>query len=245
MKDILLFGLQRSGTNYTQSLMLENLESFCFRNHGYARSLPVHKHFRLYDDKSFVPEPKYLNAFYYPSFTDFDAHVRELTGSADMGYVVVVKEPYSWYISVCKEARKSRWPGHLRRDANNRYMSDYSLFYGKWLDFIREAPERIILVRYEDLLADMGGKLEEIRMKFGLEKKQDPYHNVSKVFKSKRFSMRRKRYYKKGDFTSMFCPEHLLVMTGNLDGKVTRELGYDLAAPSLQDQASGTSGASV
>lgn len=228
MKNLLLFGLQRSGTNYTETLIRENLDGFRFHNDSYARSLPLHKHFRLYDNMAFVPEPKYLNPFHYPSFAAFDGHIKELTGVENMGYIVVVKEPYSWYISVCKEAEKSKWPGHMKKHANNRYMVDYSLFCGKWLEFIKEAPDRILLVRYEDVLADLPGKLEEIRTKFDLTQKQDPYQNVSKVFKSKRFTLKRKKYYDKGDFASMFPVDHLRVLTGNLDRAVIEELGYQV-----------------
>ena len=228
MKHLMVYGLQRSGTNYVETLLPHNFRDISLENVAYHRSLPLHKHFRPYDEMYYVPEPKYLNNFSYPHFDDFDAHVKRLTGKEELFYVVVVKEPYSWYISYCKLARKNRWPSYMPKWANQHYMVDYSLFCKKWLDFRRQAPEKVVILRYEDILKDMSGKLEDIRTRFGLEKVHEEYQNFSKVNMSKKFTSTRRNYYLNKEFLDLFSDEELFVITENLEAGVVEELGYEL-----------------
>lgn len=227
MKNILLYGLQRSGTNYMETLLPHNFSNVALLNQAFARSLPLHKHFRPYDEKWFVPEPKYLNQFQYPSFEDFDRHCQELTGAQDLGYITIVKEPYSWYISYCKLARKNRWPSYMHKWTNQHYMIEYSLFCKKWIDFRDQAPDKVALIRYEDVLKDLPGTLDSLREKFGLEKKQADYQNFSKVNMSRTFSVRRRNYYMKKQFMEQFSQEELFLLTHHLDAGVAKALGYE------------------
>jgi hypothetical protein len=228
MPHLMVYGLQRSGTNYMEKLLPSNFKDVHLENVAYHRSLPLHKHFRLYDEMYYVPEPKYLNNFSYPSFSDLDAHVQRLTGKEILHYVVVVKEPYSWYISYCKLAQKNNWPTYMKKWANQHYMIDYSLFVRKWLDFQAEAPDKVVVLRYEDLLADLEGSLEQIRTKFGLEMKHDSYQNFSKVNMSKKFGEKRRQYYLNKEFLNLLTDEELYVLTENLDPTVVEELNYEL-----------------
>ena len=228
MHHMLVYGLQRSGTNYLETLLPNNFKDVSMENMGFARSLPVHKHFRPYDEKWFVPEPKYLNNFFYPHFSDFDAHVRRLTGKEPLHYVVTVKEPFSWYVSYCKEAGKSRWPSLVRKGLSQHYMIEYSLFCRKWLDFRGEAPAQVIILRYEDLLKDLAGSLDRVREQFGLEKAHETYQDFSKVNKSSRFSLKRRTYYLNKQFLDLFSKEDLFLLRENLNPDVVKELGYEL-----------------
>jgi hypothetical protein len=227
MKYFLLYGLQRSGTNYLEYLMKENFKGFEFKNNGYARSLPVHKHFRLYDNKSFVPEPKYLNNFFYPDFNTFDQHAKELTQVNDINYIFITKEPYSWYLSFCREAKKNKWPTLLKKHVNNHYMTDYSMFCEKWLQFENES-EKVIHIQYEELVKDFNGTLDKIQKIFDLEKMHSDYANLTKVPKSKKFTKKKKSFYEKGEFKQLFTEDELFVLTKNLDAKVIKELRYKL-----------------
>ncbi len=55
MHHLMVYGLQRSGTNWLEKLIDLNFVDVSRENVGYARSLPLHKHFRLYDEMTFVP----------------------------------------------------------------------------------------------------------------------------------------------------------------------------------------------
>jgi hypothetical protein len=228
MKYLLVYGLQRSGTNYVETLLPNNFKDVSLENVAYHRSLPLHKHFRPYEQMAFVPEPKYMHNFRYPAFSDFNAHACRLTGKEELHYVVVVKEPYSWYISYCKLAKKNNWPTYMPKWANQHYMTDYSMFCRKWLNFRKEAPEKIVILRYEDLLQDFAGNLEKVRSQFGLEKVVKEYQDFSKVNMSRKFTDKRRNYYLNKKFLELLADEELFVLTENLDPSVVEELGYEL-----------------
>jgi len=228
MKNLLVYGLQRSGTTYLEKLLTLNFRKLALKNNAYVRSLPLHKHFRLYDEKYLVPEPKYLNNFHYSSFSDFDAHVKRIAKLEESGYIVITKEPYSWYISYCRLAKKTGWKTYMKKWINNHYVLEYNLFCRKWLDFQNEAPDKVLLIRYEDLLNDFDKVLDGIRDNFGLTKAQEFYNNLDKVPMSKKFSLKRRNYYKEGRFTDQFNDDELLVLSENLDQSVVEELGYKI-----------------
>lgn len=227
MHHLMVYGLQRSATNYLEQLVNRNFK-IEQKNNGFARSLPVHKHFRLYDDMSFAPEPKYLNNFHHPSFASFDEDVKRLTGSEDLAYLVISKEPYSWYLSYYNEAKRNKWPYCVKNGVNSHFMVDYSLFYGKWLGFKDEAPNKVYMLRYEDLLTELEDTLERIRSHFGFEKLHAEYENPSKVPMSKKFTDEKKEYYQKRKYLDRFGEEELWLLRENLDKEVVKKLGYEL-----------------
>ena len=112
--NLIQYGLQRSGTNYTRALIENNFSNVLFHNNEYTRSLPLQKHFRLHSNMNFVPEPKYLHNFKYETFADFDSHVKRISEQDSLGYIVTVKEPYSWYISIVKKRKRVIGPNFQR-----------------------------------------------------------------------------------------------------------------------------------
>ena len=227
-KTFLIYGLQRSGTNWLEYLVEENFPEVQRENIAYARSLPVHKHFRPYDEMYYVPEPKYLNNFSYPHFSDFDQHVQRIIGREPHAYLVITKEPYSWYISYCNLAKKTGWKSYMKKWINNHYLVDYSLFCRKWLAFAKEAPEKVLMLRYEDFLANFQQELQKIADHFGLRVPAGGFQNLKKVPMSKKFTESRKTYYMEKQFLDRFSDEELLVINENLDRQVVEELGYEL-----------------
>ena len=105
MKKLLLYGLQRSGTNFVEQLIARNF-NVTFLNSNEHRDAPIQKHFRLYDDKSVITPPAYGNDYQFRNFEEFEAVLPE---PAD-GYVVISKDPYSWTLSYQKWAKKCNWP---------------------------------------------------------------------------------------------------------------------------------------
>ena len=49
-----LYGLQRSGTNLAEKYIETNF-NISFKNKG-DRQSPYHKHFRIYDNKDYIPQ---------------------------------------------------------------------------------------------------------------------------------------------------------------------------------------------
>ena len=143
MKDILLYGLQRSGTNYLETLMNNNFEVNFEMDH-YTYSLPIHKHFRPYSKPWFFPHLPLLHDFHYDTFDEFDAHCKRLTQKDELNYIVISKEPYSWYLSFNRFAARVKMVYHMKKkDVNHHYLIDYSLYFEKWLKFMEQRPQNI------------------------------------------------------------------------------------------------------
>ena len=189
---LLYYGLQRSGTNYLLSILNQRYK-IQILNCDEDRALPSHKHFRLYDDKSIVPEPKFKNELVYSNFLDFENNLKTIPDC----YIILSKDPYSWLVSYEKWARKCNWP-----EVRHHYLLEYNLFYGKWLEFAGQT-DKIIFVRYVDLLKELSNELIRIealsgikRLPFFIFRKQ----KISKVPLSSEFTEARRNYYikKKG-----------------------------------------------
>lgn len=236
MKSLILYGLQRTGTNYLETLLPGNFTNIEMLNDGAARSLPVHKHFRLYEKQDYIPEPKYFNDFSYDTLSDLEAHLTHLTGKENIKFVVTVRNPYNWYLSYCRLARKNtrlfkrnKWKSFMRHSENPHFMIDYSLFYGKWLDFINKNPDKALLICHEDMLKDMENSLNYIADKFNLKKKYNSYADFDKVNMSKIFTDKKRSYYLKNEFLKEFGEKELEILTAHLDEELVNELGYELA----------------
>jgi hypothetical protein len=231
MKHVLLYGLQRSGTNYLQTLLTTNFE-VKLEMDPYTYSLPIHKHFRPYSKPWFFPHLNLLHDFKFESFNQFDEHCQRLTKQPDLKYVVVAKEPYSWYLSYSRFAKKESIFYYMKKKyVNQMYLIDYSLYFKKWLDFIEEGSEKILLINYESLLKDFDGAMGNLKNKFGFKTTEASFQNTSKVRMSKKFSAQKRDTYLTGNHHTKFRDDELLVLTENLNADVVEKLGYKLYYP--------------
>jgi len=227
MGKVIQYGLQRTGTNYIEFLIKKNFSNFISLNNGNTRSLPLHKHFRLYDEKSFIPSPLYLNNFRYSTFDDFDNHVKKLSGEESFHYLVITKEPVSWYLSVCKFAEKNNWKSFHKKQINSQYLIDYNLFHEKWLAFAKQS-ERITIIRYEDFLTNLDASLDSIKNALQLQKKGTHYSNLDKVPMSKKFNKKKRTFYSDKKYQQLFDKNELLIIKSVLDKEVVEGLGYEM-----------------
>lgn len=220
-------GIQRSATNYFEQLVRKNFEGFSDVNDGYARCLPLHKHFRLHDNKFLIPEPKYYNAFYYPDFNTFKDHVEELGGQAVDKFLVTIKNPYSWYLSYDRFARKNNFL-HSRKDINSHFIFDYRYYYEKWLAFSKEAPETVKLFRYEDMIRDLNRTMTRVSDFTGLQAVVDEYENVKKVSMSRRFNTSRLSYYQNETYKELISQKDKDIINQILGEDFFHQVNYPM-----------------
>ena len=226
-KRLYFAGIQRSATNYFQQLVEKNLAEYTPVNDKYARCLPLHKHFRLHDHKFLIPEPKYYNTFHYPDFNSFHEHVKELSGREANKYLVTVKNPYSWYLSYDRFARKNDFY-RSRKDLNSHFVFDYLHYYEKWADFSQEAPDKVKIIRYEDLIHDLSSAMNEVAEFTGLPPVFPAYENVEKVSMSRRFNASRLKYYKNQTYRELLPERDKKVINQILGEAFFNRLGYDI-----------------
>lgn len=217
--NLLHYGLQRSGTNYLKAL-LEKKYRVRFLNSNKDRSSPLQKHFRLYDNKDIIPEIQYGNDIVIKDFQEFERH---FTVVPDY-YLVISKDPYSWFLSYSSWARKCNWPA-----VGHHYIEEYNLFYKKWLEFSRQSG-KIVFVRYIDLLRDLDSELDRLTTTMQLREKWLAGllpGRVSKVSQSRLFTEERRAYYLGEKYLEEYSDAALQQLNDALDPEVIALLGYE------------------
>ncbi len=214
-KGILIYGLQRSGTNFLEKLLSKNFR-IKMPVQNKVRHHPIHKHFRLYDQKNHIPESKFLNAL---RFNSFDDYLKSLEINFEIkGVIIISKDPYSWLISYKNWGKKHNWP-----IVKHHYIEEYNFFYEKWMDFSQE-DERILHIRYSDLLLNTHLTLNKISVKLELQNKFSTkvfgeLNKVQKVKESGKFTSQKFKYYKNKEYMSSYSKESLKT-TNSLINKI-------------------------
>jgi len=215
---LMIYGMQRTGTNYIEKLLIDNLDNIKLCN-GLIRCLPDHKHFRLHDEKFVVPEPKYFNSFSYEDFNSFKNHVEKLVGVKISQFIVVIKHPFGWYSSYLKHAKKYRY--HINRKSfNSHFMIDYNHFYKKWITFSNEAPDKVKIIKYEEVLSDRQKIMSELCTALGSKFLHETILNPDKVYMSKSFTNKRLRYYTQKKFKDIIDNQNKEVILNLLDDEL-------------------------
>lgn len=190
-----LFGLQRSGTNAVEDFLEVNYDVKVQPDITLDRASPHHKHFRLYDDRSQLPEPKYNNdAPVLKTLRDLD----DLLGVPHTHkYIVVVKNARAWLVSIRKWAKSNKWA--LQDDLS--LMTDYARYVQKWAALRKTDPSRVFVVDYIEFVRDAGIPKSNINKRLAafLETEELPEEMVmpDRVPQSKAFTKERKDYYLK------------------------------------------------
>ncbi|MFZ1591487.1 MAG: sulfotransferase domain-containing protein [Chitinophagales bacterium] len=216
-KRILLYGLQRSGTNYLETLIQLNYPSCKFVN-GPNRNEIIHKHYRLYDNKICIPEPQFYNNEHYQQFADFE---KKLPFDAPDVYLVMSKDPYSWYTSYIGWSKKNNWP-----QPPYHYIEEYNLFYGKWMAFAEE-NKRIIFIQYAEALTNPERVLQKIAHALNLPVREK-IKTTKKVYASRRFTSDKKDAFLHKSYLQKISPEDFVTINTLLDKGLLSKLGYQI-----------------
>jgi len=140
----------------------------------------------------------------------FDSKVKDLLNE-DVKYIVVIKDIYSWLISIQSWAKKCQWDTVKDEIVNDIFIDDYISFYNKWLQFKRES-DNIIFIRYGDLLRDNVGPTLSIflQKEYILRKLQ------SKVPQSTKFT--KIEYYLNKEYMKKYTESDLKQIESKLKG---------------------------
>lgn len=223
-KTLLHYGLQRSGTNFLETLLKKNFR-VNIPNLRKEREHPLQKHFRLYHDKTKIPEPKYYNEYTYDHFKEFE-HSLDLEKKAN-GIIIISKDPYSWLLSYEIWANKCSWP-----IPNYSYMEEYNLFLSKWREFENQT-DKIIFIRYIDLLEKPEEILNQIQEKFELKRKLSFFNSKltlsqKKVAVSDVFTNEKKDFYVKKKYLDHYSNQSLKNINKHLSKELMQFLRYEI-----------------
>jgi hypothetical protein len=219
-----VFGPQRSGTNYIESLLKENFDNIRVRNHD---SNYVWKHCA------------------YPQKFD-----NKLTSENNIN-IVVYKNPYKWIESLIKYngdlenkfgGKKEEYADKYKtlqegdviiKDGRNKNTNVggacrlYNDFYTNWYDYDKID---IMFVRYEDLLEDdkRAQFLEQIHSKYRLKRKGGGWVNPRKVGQSDPWTPEKSQVYLQMDKFNVINQVHIDLVNKYIDNKWFEKFKYPL-----------------
>lgn len=220
-KKILLYGLQRSGTNYLETLMQLNYPNCTFIN-SEVRNNIMHKHFRLYNNKQIIPEPQFDNDAIFENFEAFEQALSQ-KNKPDL-YLVMSKDPYSWFTSYMGWSKKNNWPNR-----GYHYIEEYNLFYGKWMEFQAQTT-KVIFVQYHDLLVDPLPQINAIAKQLQLPMK-DKIRTTNKVYASRKFTTDKKDAFLNKSYLSKINAGDFEQINNLLNSALLGKMGYTKETP--------------
>ena len=213
---LLHYGLQRSGTNFFENILNRKF-GVQFVNEIEDRTHPTQKHVRLYANKNLVPEPQYYNNL---KINDYEEYKNQV-GYEPERILVVSKDPYSWLLSYKNWAKKCNWP-----KVNHHYIEEYNEFYKTWVDFSFQT-DRIVFIRYLDLIEQGDAYVHQIGQKLGLQPVSSIQgSDIRHVPQSEEFSQEKLNYYLNEEYLKDYGTDELEEINELLDLRVLNLLGY-------------------
>ncbi len=202
-KDLKMFGLKRTGTNWLLQLLGMNYHLTWFINDGGWKHGPY--------------------------------RVWELLGR-HMDSVVLVKDLYAWLVSM------HRYRGLWGKENFGEFVQDgqfidlWNLQNRDWLERSAKIPEpfKMVIVRYEDLLADPAKECGRIAKEIGLVRKRKvknfviQTHRMGRSGKPENQHFSRKAYYLKRKYMSNFTPKMIKTVRGLADEPLAKALNYGI-----------------
>ena len=198
-----IYGLQRSGTNVINAFINDNFEINIVNNNHQERKDPQHKHFRIYDDKSFSPltlRHQYGNNIIIKNYKDLE----KLIG-ANSKCFVIIKDVFAWFISIKKWALICNW------NVCDYYtlVEEYNKYVEKWYDIMKTSNGNILIINYHEyieLLSDNNMKLVN-RIENFTQSKIKSFKIRNNVQCSPTFTREKLEYYKKKKYMNDYSEE--------------------------------------
>jgi hypothetical protein len=163
-------------------------------------------------------------------------------GTRKVGFVTVVKNPYSWLLSLLRrqysagrvyasieELVTTPWATVGRECAPPQFAGAIDMWNSKCAACLALPAERTVNLRYEDLLADPATQVERVAAKFGLARRQPEFRNVqSSTKRSSRSFDDYRSYYLEQRWRDKLTDRELALIRERLNPAIMAACGYEL-----------------
>jgi len=164
-------------------------------------------------------------------------HIARAYTTGALGFLVTIKDPYAWIVSVAKFRQWIRGEDQLH-DWDLEQMRDaclgYNRNYREWISFVQVHQPRARLIRYEDLLADPEQVMSEIAAQFGW-RRSGSFETIPAVVEPTQWDHLpvvealdtfRPEYYANNEYLQRLPTEHMRLIGEAVDWDLLRDLGY-------------------
>ena len=148
--NVLLYGLQRSGTNYLIEI-LKTDPKINFIN-GSERNVFTHKHYRFHNIKKIIPHKQFYPISNIKSVDDIFNKIQ-----VDK-IIVIEKNIYHWYDSILNWATQCNWR-FINKEFSEEFIEDHYYFH----NFFKN-NDKIIYILYEDLLFNKNNVINNLKL---------------------------------------------------------------------------------
>lgn len=248
-------GKERTGTNYVKALLACNFDAINLfddrlgSKHGVfndvnqwmqenrikgeadiQRFMRTNKYWRQRNDRE---KPLVgLESVHKP--VSYDELAALSSGQVSMHYIISIKNPYSFAISINRWiTRKLRGfmvpPGYFELDMKviKEQCKHYNRVYESYLPLL--GKKNVILIRYEDLISDFDGVMEQLAQKFTLVRRSVHFSDVERIV-TPYFGVTRanfnKEYYQKHQYMEAIDEKLHACINQNIDWKILQAYGY-------------------
>ncbi len=159
-------GIQRSGTNYLETILLK--KKINVLNLGFKKRNKIeHKHFRLQDEKDTI----FMSKEYYNE--TFINEISELNSTNEkFKNLLIYKDPINWLDSINKWAIKCNWIDRNKTIFHNKYLMKYvkewDYYHLKWFDLSLK-DKKILMIQWEDILINQSKVIKKLNSFFNKE----------------------------------------------------------------------------
>lgn len=215
--NILIYGLQRSGTNLLEQILIKYFNNVHILNNNQEAKNPLHKHFRPH---SFYTK---IHSLYRHKFSidSFDSFVSYLPIIPDH-YIIVSKDPYSWFLSYSNWAKNNPKQYHA---VDFHFSEEYELFYSNWIHF-SSGQSNIHYIKYIDLLNDPNNTIKQIADKISVQI-IEPIKLPSKVPYSNNFTEDKIIFYKDKLYLNYISDYDKQIISQTVTSDTFMGLGYN------------------
>ena len=222
MNIIKIYGLRRTGTNYLQKLLVHNFEELLVLvdafhwKHGLPRVITIDD--VLYRTKDLTPKDWRSNTSKGPT--------KNMFLNNKMHYLLCVKDPYSWYLSICLWREIDPFP--INKDKCEQ-LFQWNYMGQKYLDMVRERPYgcSVSIINYESLLLNLDKVLGVIATQFELERNPVMWDSEANAYDGGSF-MDKRKFYASRKYIDMYASQDLELMNEFLDIRIMMALGYEI-----------------
>lgn len=217
MKKVILYGLQRSGTNYLETLILKNFK-VTFVNEIKNRISKKHKHLRFYSKQlnSYCSSEININLYFHDKETNDFSFLNEHIDN----YFFIYKEPIHWLTSF--EKFLLNCPGINKNNIDKKFpfekrVLDYNLYIQHMNKIHEKYPKQMRVVCYEDLIQNTKQFLNEL-IDLGYERKQSTFTtNFNRVTMSPyTFDQKKINFIKNKEYVNLLTKEQLIYVKENI-----------------------------
>ena len=225
MNVVKIYGLRRTGTNYLQWLLVNNFRNLLVLTDGFRwkHGLPmiiekkkIKEAFNLNSMKGALDNPGLsLKDFLLstePRFPDFK-------NPEEVKYILCIKDPYSWYISICNWEKIEPFP------LTNDKLEKFFLWNYMGLEYLKFALSDTLIIKYEDLLSSLCKTLTTIENKLHLDLNYQIINNHDNVYSGKSFAKKR-HFYESKQYLRLYSTKDFSHIRNFLDEDIVKDLGY-------------------